>query len=150
MTGRNDIQLVSPLTGEPGHFHLREFANADGIVAVHRCLLKSLELVRADLARAHGSEVYVVVTSGTRTQKDLERLAALYGWTDDGGKVSRTSKHLIKYGGIAADIKAIVAGSYWHVPQDQLGAICRRHFDWVKDDYDDGHVHADNRNYRRE
>ena len=86
----------------------------------------------------------MIVTDAVRTQADLERLAR-YGWVDQGGTVARQSKHLAVYGGIAVDLVAMVASTRRRIPQKTLGALCRRHFDWVKDDYADGHVHADNR-----
>ena len=65
--------------------------------------------------------------------------------TDEGGLVARRSMHLAEFGGIAVDLTAVVAATRTRIPQRVLGDICRRHFDWVKDDYADGHVHADNR-----
>jgi hypothetical protein len=127
------------------HFRLREFENGDGLVMVHATILESLERVRRDLSAVKGEEVCVVIKDGVRTEADLARLAARLGWTDHGGAVSRDSKHLAKYGGIAADLVAVVARTKERVPQRVLGEVCRRHFDWVKDDYRDGHVHADNR-----
>lgn len=144
--GRNDIRLSCELDGEEvSHFRLREFENAEGLAMVHVSVLDALERVRRELCVMAGEEVWVIVTDGVRTQRDLQRLAARLGWTDEGGAVSRESKHLAKYGGIAVDIVAIVASSRQRVPQTTLGRICRRHFDWVKDDYADGHVHADQR-----
>jgi len=145
MGGRNNVYLVNPLTGEPGHFRLREFENRDGIAVVHRVTLESLELVRQTLCALVGETVWVVITDAVRTQADLDRLAGALGWTNQGGAVSRDSKHLLKYGGIAVDLMAVVASTKERVPQHELGEVCRRHFDWVKDDYADGHVHADNR-----
>jgi len=144
--GRNDIQLLTELDGEPvSHFKLREFENRDGLAMVHGSVLDSLERVRRDLCAMAGETVWVIVTDGVRTQRDLERLAERIGWIDEGGAVSRNSKHLAKFGGIAVDVTARVASTRDRVPQATLGEICRRHFDWVKDDYGDGHVHADNR-----
>lgn len=60
---------------------------------------------------------------------------------------SRDSMHLAKYGGIAVDLVAVVASSRHRVPQSTLGDVCRRYFDFVKDDYRDGHVHADLRGH---
>lgn len=143
---RNDVRLVVDLDGEPAsHFTLREFENGDGLAMVHRTTLESLERVRRDLCAAGGEEVWLIVTDAVRTQADLERLAKRLGWIDQGGTVARDSKHLAKYGGIAVDLVAVVASTRRRIPQDLLGALCRRHFDWVKDDYRDGHVHADNR-----
>ena len=143
---RNDIRLLTELDGEPvSHFRLREFENRDGLAMVHGSVLDSLELVRRDLFAMAGEEVWVIVTDGVRTQQDLEGLAARIGWIDEGGAVSRNSKYLAKFGGIAVDITARIASTRDRVPQASLGEMCRRHFDWVKDDYADGHVHADNR-----
>jgi hypothetical protein len=144
--GRNDIPLLTYLDGEPvSHFRLREFENAEGLAMVHSSVLAALERVRRDLCAQAGETVWLIVTDAVRTQADLARLAARYGWVDEGGTVARQSKHLAAYGGIAVDLVAVVAGTRHRVPQKSLGAACRRYFDWVKDDYADGHVHADNR-----
>lgn len=146
VSGRNDIPLVATLDAEEvSHFRLREFENADGLAMVHASTLTSLENVRRDLCAMAGETVWVIVTDAVRTQADLERLAARLGWADQGGAVSRSSKHLAKYGGIAVDCIAVVASTRRRVPQGTVGAVCRRYFDWVKDDYQDGHVHSDNR-----
>lgn len=150
MTGRNDIPLTTVLDGVPvRHFKLREFENEEGLAMVHAQTLRSLEEVRRDLGALYGETVWVIITDAVRTRADLERLAARYGWTDEGGLVARQSRHLAAFGGIAADLKARVARTGKAVPQKTLGRICRRYFDWVKDDYTDGHVHADNRNRAR-
>ncbi|HIJ74474.1 MAG TPA: hypothetical protein HPP83_10280 [Candidatus Hydrogenedentes bacterium] len=129
------------------HFRLREFENRDGLAMVHAATLEALERVRRDLCAAVGEEVWVIITDAVRTQADLERLAARYGWTDEGGLVARRSKHLAAFGGIAVDIVAVVARTRQRIPQGVLGRVCRRYFDWVKDNYQDGHVHADNRSF---
>ena len=142
--GRNDIPLLVTVDGEDVcHFKLREFENADGLAMVHRATVEALERVRRDLGAAFGEEVWVIITDAVRTQTDLERLAARLGWTDEGGAVARRSKHLAEFGGIAVDLIGVVARTRARVPQRTLGAVCRRHFDYVKDDYADGHVHAD-------
>lgn len=144
--GRNDVRLLTYLDGAPvSHFKLREFENPDGYCMVHTSLLDSLERVRRGLAQWAGEEVYVIITDALRTAADLERLAARLGWAGEGGLVARRSKHLAEFGGIAVDLKAVIARTGERVPQRVLGEHCRRHFDWVKDDYADGHVHADNR-----
>lgn len=144
--GRNDVRLAVVVDGEMlSHFRLCEFENEDGLAMVHRSVLESLERVRRDLCAMCGEEVWVIITDAVRTPADLERLAARLGWTDEGGAVSRRSKHLAEFGGIAVDIVAVVARTRARVPQQTLGEVCRRYFDWVKDDYSDGHVHADNR-----
>jgi hypothetical protein len=144
--GRNDVPLAVQVDGEwSTHFRLREFENREGLAMVHRTTLESLERVRRDLAAMKGEEVWILITDAVRTQADLERLAAQLGWTDEGGAVARDSKHLAKFGGIAVDMIAVVARTRERIAQRALGDVCRRHFDWVKDDYADGHVHADNR-----
>jgi len=145
-SGRNDVRLVARVDGEEvSHFRLREFENAEGLAMVHASVLASLERVRRDLCRAARAEVWIVITDAVRTRRDLERLALRLGWTDQGGLVARRSKHLAEFGGIAVDLIAVVAGTRRRIPQRTLGRVCRRYFDWVKDDYTDGHVHADNR-----
>ena len=146
VAGRNDVRLVVDLDGEAvSHFRLKEFENRDGLTMVHASALLSLERVRRDLCAMAGEPVWVIVTDAVRTRADLERLAARLGWTDEGGAVARFSKHLAAYGGIAVDIIAVVARTRTRLPQRELGDVCRRHFDFVKDDYRDGHVHADMR-----
>ncbi len=144
--GRNDIRLVANIDGENcSHFKLKEFENGQGFAMVHASALESLERVRRDLCSLAGQEVWVIVTDALRTIADLEQLAQRLGWIDEGGSVSRRSKHLPEFGGIAVDIVAVVAQTGRRVPQKTLGTACRRYFDWVKDNYADGHVHADNR-----
>ena len=145
---RNDVRLLTAVDGEDiAHFRLREFANADGLAMVHPELLAALERVRRDLIAMAGETVWVIVKDAVRTDADLAKLAARLGWADEGGAVSRDSMHLAKYGGIAVDLVAIVAASRHRVPQTTLGEVCRRNFDYVKDDYRDGHVHADLRGH---
>ena len=143
---RNDVRLLTSLDGQDvSHFRLREFENAAGLAMVHPALLESLERTRRDLCEMAGETVWLIITDAVRTEADLRRLAARYGWVDQGGTVARNSKHLATFGGIAADLVAVNARTRERVPQRIVGTVCRRHFDWVKDDYNDGHVHADNR-----
>lgn len=140
------MRLVTHLDGEDvSHFRLREFENKDGLAMVHASVPLSLERVRRDLCLTQGEEVWVIITDALRTQADLERLALRLGWTDQGGAVSRSSKHLAEHGGIAVDLVAVVARTRTKIPQKTLGKVCRKYFHWVKDDYRNGHVHADNR-----
>ena len=144
--GRNDLPLSVRIDGQiVSHFRLREFENRDGLAMVHRSVVESLERVRRDLAILLGQPVWIIITDGIRTPADLERLADRYGWIDQGGSVARRSKHLTQFGGIAVDLIAVVSRTRERVAQQVLGQVCRRYFDWVKDDYKDGHVHADNR-----
>ena len=83
-----------------------------------------------------GETVWIIVTSAVRTDDDLRRLAALYGWTVR--RRCRTQlQTFAKFGGIAADIVAVLSATR-RVPRKRFGTVCRRHFDWVKDDYNDG------------
>lgn len=143
MSRRNDIAIPNPLGGD-SHFKLYEFENAEGLVMIHPSVVESLEAMRAELCQTYG-ETAVIITDAVRTEADLEKLAAEYGWTDQGGKVSRNSRHLSKHGGIAVDFYAEVKATREAVRQWPLGQVARKHFDYVKDDYPDGHVHADNR-----
>ncbi len=147
VSGRNDIALLVELDGETvSNFKLREFENAEGLAMVHSSVLYALEQVRRDLGIVFGETVWIYITNGVRTEADNARLGASLGWSDEGGLVSRNSRHLARYGGIAVDLIAVLARNRTRVPQEVVGKICRRYFDWVKDDYQDGHVHADNRN----
>ena len=144
------MRLLTEVDGEPvSHFRLREFQNHDGLAMVHATALESLERVRRDLCAAAGEDVWLIITDAVRTQQELERLAARLGWADQGGAVARDSRHLARHGGIAVDLIAVTAGGRRRIAQRELGRVCRRHFDWVKDDYADGHVHADNRERAR-
>ena len=146
MSGRNNIPLLTLLDGAPvSHFKLREFENRSGLAMVHASVLLSLEKTRRDLCERYGEEVWILITDAVRTPEDLQRLAARYGWADQGGTVARRSKHLAEFGGIAVDMVAVIARTRARVPQEVLGGLCRKHFSFVKDDYKDGHVHADNR-----
>ena len=143
----NDIVLCLN-NGQPSHFKLREFANAEGVAMVHPRLLSCLEELRGKLCAKYGREVWIIITDATRTRVDNEALGARLGWIDEGGVVSRESKHLTKYGGIAADIKAFFAdpdpsGYRFRIPQSVVGEEARWVFAYVKDDYGDGHVHVD-------
>jgi hypothetical protein len=110
LEARNDVPLLCDLDGERvSHFRLREFENAEGLAMVHPRLLESLERVRRDLGAMAGEPVWLIVTDAVRTERDLERLARRYGWQDEGGRVSRDSMHLTRYGGIAADLIGVVA-----------------------------------------
>jgi hypothetical protein len=143
---RNNVRLQIDLDGAPvSHFRLREFENRDGLAMINAATLLSLEKLRRDLCRMAGEEVWVIITNALRTHADLERLAKRLGWTDQGGAVSRSSRHLPEYGGIAVDLVALIPRTRTRISQKVLGGFCRRHFTFVKDDYHDGHVHADNR-----
>jgi len=112
---------------------------------VHPSVIRSLEEVRADLGALIGEEVEIVITGSTRTESENVELAGKLGWIDRGGAVSRHSKHLPKFGGIAVDFYAKVKRTGIRIYQGVLGDAARRHFRFVMDTYEDQHVHADNR-----
>jgi len=147
MSKRNDIKLYTDLGFDNlvSHFKLSEFENHDGFVMVHPGVLKGLELVRRDLSLTTRKAIYIIISCCVRTHKENEELAARLGWTDEGGLVSRTSKHLPEYGGIAVDFTAFYTDIKEHISRKLVGGIARRHFDFVKDTYSDGHIHADQR-----
>jgi hypothetical protein len=144
---RNDIVLCWEYDGSilESHFKLREFESRSGLVVVDSKLVRLLELVRRDLCVIYRQDVQIIITSGTRTEAENEELGERLGWCEDGGSVARDSRHLPKYGGIAVDCYArIRSGVGWEiVPQSTLGSACRVYYAHVKDDYADGHVHAD-------
>ena len=146
---RNDFVLSWHDGGKDheSHFRLCEFESCDGTVVVDTNLVRSLELTRRDLCVFLGTDVQIVIKSGTRTEAENERLAERLGWVENGGAVAHDSRHLPKYGGLAVDCHARYReGASWEVvAQTTLGSACRVHFAFVKDDYPDGHVHADNR-----
>ena len=143
---RNDIPLPNPLGGE-SHFSMHEFENTDGWVMIDESVLESLEKTRRDLCDEFRFDVAVIITDATRTEAETQALAAHLGWKNKGGLVSESSRHHERYGGLAVDLKARVVLLKTLVHQHVLGRACRRYFDYVKDDYDDGHVHCDNRNH---
>ena len=146
---RNDVKLCYYNAGHPivSHFNLREFETGDGFVMVDASVLVSLERVRADLGVQYGCEVRIYITCCVRTNAENEALGERLGWTHEDGIVARDSRHLPKYGGIAVDIYAVIRSSTGtnKVPQAAVAKACREHFEYVKADYYDGHVHADNR-----
>ena len=146
---RNDIRMCFRDGHEwrISHFKMSEFENPRGYVMVDDSVLRSLEGVRESLGKEYEVEVEVLVTDGSRTDEDNEKLAAVLGWCEDGGLVAKDSQHLEVYGGIAVDIVARyrVGGAWVRVEQSKVAVACRDHFEYVKADYEDGHVHADNR-----
>jgi len=146
---RNNLRLgyKDGDTWRISHFRLLEFETADGFALVDCSVVRSLERTREALGKQYGCEVRILITCGVRTVADNERLAAELGWLEDGGLVARDSRHLSKYGGLAVDIVAEydLDGETTRVPQANVAVACRDHFSYVKANYTDGHVHADNR-----
>ena len=142
----NDVWLFNSATPDhESHFKLSEFANDDGLVMVNPCLLAALEAFRSALQHRCGLPVALAITSGLRTRSDNYRLARRLGWSDHGGVVSRTSRHLPEFGALAADIRAYFPESGQLVPSKITTPIARLYFDYVNDDYPDGHTHVDQR-----
>jgi len=145
--------------GQPTHFKLREFENRDGLAMVHPALLCALEALRTSLNETYSSTTTIEITDAVRTEEDNNRLGRLLGWTTDGGLVAPNSKHLAKFGGIAADIKAYcvvkvtaaVGTRSWEerrlVPEDIVLKVASKFFDFVKGGYKSGHIHVDMRGH---
>lgn len=150
---QNHIRIPNPLTGKPGHFSMWEFENSEGMVMIHPSVIRSLELLRESLCNIVERGVAIIITDATRTRAENGRLAKDLGWSDQGGAVSRNSRHLTTWGGIAVDIRAVVNATRKYqrnpLPQTILGSHAKKFFDFVKDDYGDGHVHCDNRNWEK-
>ena len=149
MTSSNRVPLMVNLGNgwTRSHFSLHEFANKEGLAIVHPRLLEGLERLRDSLCVAYETDVPILLTCGTRTEKDNGLLAVRLGWIDEGGAVARESKHLPRYGGVAADIYAVLSRpgdpDGIRVPQHILAEHAKRFFSYVKADYPDGHVHVD-------
>lgn len=142
----NDISLYTELNGElVSHFKLNEFANSQGFARIHPKTLRSLELTRHDLETHFAQQVYITITDATRTPQEQIALGLKLGWDDEGGLVSRDSRHQAKYGGIAVDFKAYYRNAHTIINQKDVGIIASKHFDYIKANYPDGHIHADNR-----
>jgi len=146
---RNQIALTWENKGKVSvsHFELREFEGEDGLVVVDPGLIRSLELTRRNLCEIFERDVEIVIKSGTRSEAENERLAEKLGWVEDGGAVAHDSRHLPRFGGIAVDCYARYPEGSERVvvPQASLESACKLYFVYVKADYPDGHVHADNR-----
>lgn len=145
---RNRVRLYAMLDGElVSHFTLREFENLRGYVTIHPSILLSLEKLRRELCRLYGGEeIEIIVLNAIRTDEDTRRIAARYGWADEGGRVSRDSKHNTIYSGVAVDIKARRKGRKdpdGQVLMGTLAELAAKCFDYVK--FYEDHVHADNR-----
>lgn len=147
MQDRNNLRIAVEFNGQwvITHFNLKEFENDNGWVMIHRSVIVSLTQVRKELTKMFGDEVEIIITDSTRTPQDLEKVGNKLGWVDKGGVVSRNSKHLEKFGGIAVDFYARFKQSKKRIPSYQIEAVCRKYFDYIKTDYADGHIHADNR-----
>ena len=143
---RNLIPIYTRLDGElVSHFMLREFEYDNGKVMIDHFVVRALEYIRRDLNTEFGGRVNVIITCATRTQAENEALAKILGYTDMGGAVARDSRHLEKYGGIAVDFYVRDIAKMERIPAALVGNVARRYFDYVKNDYKDGHIHGDMR-----
>ncbi len=134
--------LTNDGAGVVSHFSLQEFT------PVHESVLVSLEHVRAKLNDDRGGGVTITITDAARSQADNDALRDKFG-----SSVSLASKHLVTTksvecglvtGCVAVDFRAIDADGE-RLPQGEVAVVAELYFDWVKADYSDGHVHADNR-----
>lgn len=140
----NNIKIYTEIDGKlVSHFTLREFQNPIGWVILHEKIPWALEMTRAACNARYPDADYIInVTDCTRTQAQLERLAARLGWVDEGGLVARKSYHLDYLGGIAVDFNAYSRAWKKRMDPHELSRIAALYFDWVKW-YPDGHVHGD-------
>ena len=142
-----DERLVNPETGQKCNFTLAEFKdNMTDQAMIHPWNIVCLERLRSRLEAELKTKIRITITSGLRSEAKNRKLAETLGWTDAGGKVSRNSKHLPKYYGVAQDImpKQFKNGSYRSVPKKVILPILEELFDFVKGPYP--HYHVDNRN----
>jgi len=148
MSGRNNLQLAIKTgdTYQITHFNLKEFENPNGWAMVHESVIISLTKVRKALMEKIGEEVEIIITGSTRTPQDLKRLAERLGWLEEGGSVARNSRHLDRFGGIAVDFYARQKRDKKRIATNIVKEVSQQYFDFVKADYPDGHIHADNRN----
>lgn len=140
----NNIKIYSDVDGTlSSHFILYEFANREGWVIVHERVPWALENIRAALnARYAPREVRIRITNTTRTRAQNELLARRYGWTSDGGKVSKRSFHLVDFGGIAVDFVCYFADDNSVLSPFEVAKVSALYFEYVKP-YEDGHTHGD-------
>jgi len=133
----NDIKVSE-------HFKLYEFEDRafHHLVVLHPQTLERLELLHYALSEDLKHPVAISITCGTRSPRTNTQLAKLLGWIDDGGLVSRNSRHLPKFGGIAADLYALDKKLRVLVPTNRLAAIANQFFDVVLDHYPT-HIHVD-------
>lgn len=134
---RNDVH-VSP------HFTLEEFAdhNNNGLVVLDSELPMHLELLRWTAQRLLNKRVLVRITSGTRSERSNNKLAKQLGWTDNGGLVSPNSRHLPRFGGIAADLQLSISLQNHLLPAHELLTLARPIFPYCKP-IDDFSIHVD-------
>jgi len=137
MSRPNNIQ-VSP------HFRLYEFEDRafDHVVVLHPLLLERLELLHSALAEKLEHQVAICITRGSVTVRSNNQLGKILGWIGEGGIVSRNSRHLTKFGGIAADLYTIDQETGLMVPTGTVADEARPLFDVVLDHYPT-HIHVD-------
>ncbi len=133
----NDIQVSE-------HFTLCEFDDkANGnLVVLHPLTIERLEKLHLALSESMGRPIAILITCGTRTPRTNNQLAKLLGWTDDGGLVSKTSKHLPRFGGIAADLQVLDIEFGQLMPIRTVAQLAASFFDTIIDHYPT-HIHVD-------
>jgi len=137
---RNRIRLSK-------HFWLSEFEDDCGWVMIHPSIIDSLETLWSLCAKEIGEDVEVIITGATLTAAAHYALGTRLGWTDGDppGPVSRTSYHREEHGGVAVDFYVRNKRTKERLPQRLVGFKAIGCFNFVKDDYADGHIHGDNR-----
>ena len=146
MEQSNRIRLHTLFGGElVSHFSLHEFENREGWCMIHPRLLRGLEALRAALCADRRADTQIIITRATVSEAENRALAARLGWTTAGGLVSPDTRHLSRWGGIAADIVCRDTVTKAIIPPLFVGQRARQLFSFVKDDYADNHVHVDQR-----
>jgi len=145
-TDHNRVVLATTLPGEQKprtNFTAYEFrSRSTGLVLIHPLVVMCAELVRRDLNEFIRPGIQVIITHGLRMPADEMRLVERYGWLDEGGRVSRNSRHKPENGACAIDFYAWDVVECERVLQTYVERIAMDWFDWTKT-YNDGTIHGD-------
>lgn len=136
------MSLLVPGTNRVSNFKLYEFLNPAGETKIHPAQVIALQMTRDGLNDRLGGRVGIFHTSFYRSPADQRRLAITQGlgWTDEGGKVSRTSIHME---GAASDFHAWDWKRGARVPKRIVKEVAELHFDYVQQYPDTQHTHGD-------
>ena len=126
------------------HFTMKEFEDLNGQVTLDYYTLLAIEYTREELCHRYKEDVMIIITGATRTKDRNAFLGNLLGFLPN-GLVARNSFHLLKYGGIALDLKALIKRTKEPVSEANALGAAGMFFDFVIGSYDDLHIHVDNR-----
>lgn len=131
--------------GKPSNFWEHEFQSHSGYCFAPQVLVDVLQKMRNYVRDATGREHRVIITDGGRTYGDNVELAERLGWIDDGGPVSKYSKHLFTEGSCAVDFY-LVSTDGIVMPAEEVKKLVGPVFDFFQT-YPDGHCHGDMRDH---